>query len=82
MGYFSNGTEDECYFEQYCSRCIHNDPDKGCNVWFLHMLHNYEECNKKDSFLHVLIPRSKDGLSNEQCSMFVPAPSMGLPLEY
>lgn len=80
MGYFSNGTEGEFYFAEYCSRCIHNDETKGCPVWMLHMEYNYEECNKPHSFLHVLIPRSKDRLGNERCSMFVPAPSMGLPL--
>jgi hypothetical protein len=79
MGYFSNGTEGEMYVDAYCSRCIHNDQDKPCPIWTLHMLHNYKECNKPDSFLHRLIPRSKDCCGNEQCSMFIPAPSMGLP---
>jgi len=74
MGYFSNGTEGMCYEEDYCSRCIHNNKDGPyCPVWTLHMLHNYDECNKPDSFLHMLIPRSNDGLVNEQCRMFVPA---------
>lgn len=77
MGYFSNGTEGEMYRERYCSRCIH---EQDCRVWMLHELHNYDECNNEFSFLHVLIPRSKDKLSNERCNMFVPAPSMGLPL--
>jgi hypothetical protein len=81
MAYFSNGGEGESYYESYCDKCIHAAPDDGgCVVWLLHLLHNYDECNKKDSMLHVLIPRSKDGLSNERCKMFVPAPSMGLPL--
>lgn len=75
MGYFSNGTEGEMYVEEYCSKCIHNE---ACPVWGLHLMHNYEECNKDGSFLHVLIPRSKDGLRNERCAMFVRAPSMGL----
>lgn len=80
MGYFSNGTEGEMYELQYCIKCIHNmDPDKGCPILFLHMMHNYDECDKEDSFLHVLIPRGKDH-GNERCSMFIPAPSMGLPL--
>ena len=77
MGYFSNGTEGESYYGQYCSRCIHEKPnDGGCTVWLLHLLHNYEECNKPDSFLHVLIPRSGDRLSNKQCSMFVAKPAL------
>lgn len=75
MGYFSNGTEGEMYVDEYCSKCIHAG---ACPVWGLHLMHNYDECNKPDSFLHVLIPRSKDDLSNERCAMFVQAPSMGL----
>jgi len=67
MGYFSNGSEGEDYAEKYCSRCIHcND----CAIWDAHMLYNYEECNKKDSILNILIPRTKDGW-NEQCKMFI-----------
>ena len=47
MGYFSNGTEGECYYDQYCSRCIHNGDEDGpyCPVWALHKEHNYAECN-------------------------------------
>jgi hypothetical protein len=71
MGYFSNGTEGESYYEEYCARCIHDDEDRGiyCPIWNLHLLHNYEECNKKDSFLHTLIPRN--GGCNDRCTMFV-----------
>lgn len=82
MAYFPNGSSSEWYYEEYCAKCVHDqdvDKGQGCTVWLLHLLHNYEECNKPDSFLHVLIPRSKDGLSNERCKMFVPAPSIGLP---
>ncbi len=71
MGYFSNGTEGEMYFEQWCSRCVHRDGpagDSGCAVWLAHLMSNYSECNKKDSILHVLIPR--DGINNGQCAMF------------
>jgi hypothetical protein len=77
MAYFPNGTAGLDYEDRYCSRCIHED---GCPIMLLHALHNYEECNKDDSFLHVLIPRSESGIDNEQCRMFIPAPSMGLPL--
>jgi hypothetical protein len=72
MGYFSNGTEGESYYEEYCARCIHDDEDRGihCPIWNLHLLHNYDECNKKDSFLHDLIPRNKGGW-NDRCTMFV-----------
>lgn len=69
MAYFSNGCEGADYQEQYCVKCVH-DVDSNCPVWLLHYLHNYEECNKPDSMLHALIPRSKDGLSNEKCKMF------------
>lgn len=68
MGYFSNGSEGEGYEEEYCSRCEHQD---GCAVWLAHMLYNYDECNKENSILHLLIPRSKDHLGNERCSMFI-----------
>lgn len=73
MGYFSNGTEGMVYEERFCSRCVHRDGkdgQSGCALWLAHTLHNYEECNKKDSILHLLIPRSKDGLRNEECEMF------------
>lgn len=67
MGYFSNGTEGEMYVDQVCSKCVHNE---GCTVMALHMMHNYAECNKPDSFLHVLIPRRENGLGNKKCTMF------------
>ncbi len=72
MGYFSNGTEGMDYESQYCDRCVHQGPPDGpgCMVWMLHMLHNYDECNNDDSWLHILIPRTKDKLDNEQCTMF------------
>lgn len=81
MAYFSNGTEGDMYLEKYCYRCIHWTAD-SCPVWFLHQLHNYRDCNNAESMLHVLIPRSKDDHRNEQCSMFIRSPSMGLPLDY
>jgi hypothetical protein len=65
MGYFSNGTEGEMYYETYCANCIHNgdeENDPYCPVW---------AANDKSSILHILIPRSKDGLDNEQCTMFL-----------
>lgn len=77
MGYFSNGTEGDCYFAKYCERCVHmpkNHDEGGCMVWFLHLMHNYDECNKDDSMLDVLIPRSKDGIGNDQCTMFYERP--------
>lgn len=72
MAYFSNGTEGMIYEEQWCSRCSHYGEDGcGCAVLEAHMLHNYDECNNEGSILHMLIPRSKDGLSNERCRMLI-----------
>ncbi len=67
MAYFANGTEGMIYEDRYCVRCVHYE---NCAILNLHFLYNYDECNKKDSMLHYLIPRSKDGLSNEKCTMF------------
>jgi len=71
MGYFSNGTEGVDYQNNYCSRCVH-DVNSDCPIWLAHLIHNYDECNKDDSILHMLIPRSEDGLENEQCKLFYP----------
>lgn len=71
MGYFSNGTEGELYQEKYCNRCMH-DKNKNCPIWLAHLLYNYELCNSKNNPLNILIPLSKDGLTNEQCTMFSP----------
>lgn len=85
MGYFSNGCEGHDYEDRWCSRCIHRGSDDGpsCPVWFAHLDLNYEECNNKKSILHILIPRTKDGLGNEQCRMFIegdpPEPTPTLP---
>lgn len=67
MGYFSNGSEGADYEAAYCVRCVHL---QGCAVWLAHMLHNYDECNNEKSILHLLIPRSDNGLGNEECLMF------------
>lgn len=72
MAYFSNGSEGMDYEDEYCSRCIHqNEGGGGCPVWMAHLLYSYRDCNDDESILHILIPRSKDGLSNEQCKMFL-----------
>lgn len=70
MGYFPNGDAGDFYQEQFCERCVHGQ-GAMCPVWLLHLTHNRAECNKPNSFLHVLIPR--DGAHNEQCRMFVEA---------
>ncbi len=70
MGYLPNGAAGDRYEAAYCDHCAHqNHEGEGCAVWLAHMLHNYDECNKKDSILHILIPRN--GIENEQCKMFV-----------
>ncbi len=73
MGYFSNGTEGMRYEEEYCSRCIHGDKNGAgsCAVIAAHFVHNYKECNNKESILHMLIPRTEDGIFNDVCLMFV-----------
>jgi hypothetical protein len=76
MGYFPNGESGDWYEETYCTKCIHYDEDNGgCAVFMAHLLHNYEECNNKDSILHLLIPRDEKGF-NEECRMFFPASSV------
>lgn len=67
MGYFSNGTEGEEYGQMYCDHCVHND---ACPVWGLHFEHNYTKDATVRSILDYLIPRSTDGLGNEQCGMY------------
>lgn len=87
MGYFSNSTDGEAYYSAFCARCIHEQQylkdatGGGCAVWMAHLLANYKDCNNKESPLHVLIPRDEKTGANLQCRMFIPAPSIGLPLE-
>ena len=71
MGYFSNGTEGMDYQEQYCFKCRNWSDEKGCAVWNAHEFRNYKEANNPDSILHDLSPRSKDGLGNEKCLMYL-----------
>ena len=79
MGYFPNGTSGGIYYEKYCSRCVHDNAGEGemCAIWSAHLLHNYEECNKPDSILHMLIPLDEDGFGNGQCRLFRPTPEPG-----
>lgn len=67
MGYFSNGSEGEGYEHRYCRRCANNSDD-GCSVWLAHLLYNGDA--PQSQVLDLLIPRSKDGLDNLQCTMF------------
>ena len=71
MGYFSNGAEGDSYEEKYCSRCVHGDHENGCPVMIAHLLYNYDDCNKPESILHILIPCSANKPYNERCSMFI-----------
>lgn len=73
MGYFSNGTEGDFYYAKYCEKCVNQGPDDGpgCWIWLQHLLMNYKECNNTHHYLHVLIPRTKDG-DNDKCVMFRP----------
>jgi len=72
MGYFSNGSEGMDFEARYCDKCVHQED--GCAVWLAHLEHNYDECNNPDSILHILIPRSKEHLGNDQCKMFIQKP--------
>lgn len=69
MGYFSNGTEGDIYEEKYCNKCVHLLEQYGCPCLLAHLMWNYEECNKPDSVLHKMIPRTADGW-NGKCFAF------------
>lgn len=71
MGYFPNGTSNDIYRQRYCDTCYH-DIKGDCPIVLLHLVHNYDECNKPTSFLHALIPRDKETGENKMCSLYVP----------
>ena len=73
MGYFSNGTEGIMYQARYCDQCVH-DRNDDCPILLLHLMWNYEQNENKDKqlVLDAFIPRSSDGLRNEECKMFRP----------
>jgi len=68
MGYFSNGTEGALYEDAYCDKCVHKHPEHGCPALEAHLMWNYEECIKRDSILHKIIP--PNGTGNDQCIFF------------
>lgn len=80
MAYFPSGSSGMDYQAQWCDRCEHDRKYRetgdgpGCPVWALHLLWNYDACcnEEKDGVLHSFIPRTRDGLGNEQCVMFTP----------
>ncbi len=71
MAYFSNGTEGMIYQTDYCDRCrnYQGGDAPGCPIWDLHLLHQGEV--DWQPVLDKLIPRTPDGLGNEQCETFV-----------
>jgi hypothetical protein len=70
MGYFSNGTDGAMFEEEYCNNCVHEKIDSFCPVMEAHQLYNYDDCNNKNSILHILIPRDEKGY-NQPCAMFI-----------
>ena len=73
MGYFSNNTEGDAYWMKYCSKCAHERTGGeivNCPIWTAHMLWAGDECDKPDSILHKMIPRTKDSLGNEKCIFY------------
>lgn len=68
MAYFSNGTEGSDYEERYCNRCIHQ---VDCQIWLLHLIWNGDG-GDRETVLDGFIPRTKDGIGNEECRMFFP----------
>lgn len=56
MAYFSNGSEGEMFHDRFCCKCK-RDADNDCPIWLMHLLYNYDECNKEDSLLHKMIPK-------------------------
>jgi hypothetical protein len=71
MGYFSNGTEGDIYERQYCFRCVHENPTRGCPVMSLHLLYAYGAEGDMKAALNDLIPRKENGIGNEKCTMFI-----------
>jgi hypothetical protein len=79
MAYFPNGTSGMIYEEEYCANCIHGRgpaAERGCMVMLIHNLFNYDQCKEDErgkaieAILDLLIPRTKDDLGAEQCTMF------------
>lgn len=57
MAYFSNGTEGEVYRERFCDRCLYDERDGGCPIWFAHLAYCHDEHGKPGgAILDLLIP--------------------------
>ena len=80
MGYFSNSDEGTAFENRWCSRCVHEERNgTGCHVMLTHLLWAYGATPEQKAILDCLIPRAKDGLSNNQCTMFIDAETVRKP---
>jgi hypothetical protein len=75
MAYFSNGSEGDRFQAEYCDRCVHWNPEKGCPIFDAHLLFNYQECDSgsnAEMILNMLIPEieNEHGTFPGECSMF------------
>jgi hypothetical protein len=77
MGYFSNGSEGDCYRALYCDRCEHSKQEydetlpRFCPIWEAHLLFCYDGTKEQHNVLDMLIPRDGRG-HNAECRMFTP----------
>jgi len=76
MAYLANGTEGELFERDNCSDCVHwGDDDKGCPVFLLHLLWNYDQLGEdhasviKRQALNCLAPRSGSPNVVDSCAM-------------
>jgi hypothetical protein len=71
MGYFSNGSEGDCYRAEYCFKCANwekrpGDDVEGCPIMDLHFAWSYKLCNSKSlgkKFLDFFIPPAITAIS-------------------
>lgn len=80
MGYFPNASAWDDWAKDNCDQCENcytiepgeagYDVERNCPIELAHLIFNYDERNNDASILDHLIPRTKDGLGNEQCKMF------------
>lgn len=70
MGYFPNGSSGDKFREEFCQRCVHENPDDmGCPVWNLHQ--DAEWLKVPREALDVLIPMRAGGIHADKCAMFI-----------
>lgn len=69
MAYFANGMDGNCFTRQ-CEKCILGD--KGCPIFGVQYMYNYEACNNKTAraILDDLVSNSGE------CAMFCMFPEM------